>query len=536
MLSAPQVAAARADTASPLADYVRARAAASNGSNRAASADFAAALAASPENALVATEALTHAVSAGDWPLALRAAATLDRRQSLLPDARFLLIAHAFRERDWAAAQRQIAAVEREQAFGFVVPILRAWMAVESGNGDPLALLGSKGPNGAGNPYAGEHRPLIVAATGRTDGLAGMLASASAGPRAQRLRMAAAGALAAQGRKQEALRLLDGNDLRHVRALIEADQPVPGSVTRAAHGLSELLLRLSLDLHGQGLSSVALGLARLATFAAPENSQAWMLSAELLARDERAGEGAALLRQVADNDPYRSAVIDQRIRLLAEAGEGAIALIEARAAAEREEASVADLVRLGHALMDQDRPAEAADAFAAALRKRNGAPGELPEWALWLFRGGAHDEADQWPEARAALERAYSLAPEEPLVLNYLGYAQLARRENLLEAERLVREAHRLAPDNAAITDSLGWALFLKGENEEAISLLEQAAAAEPADVEINEHLGDAYFSVGRRMEARFAWTAARVHADEEDDRRLSAKIETGLTPRLAAR
>ena len=155
---------------------------------------------------------------------------------------------------------------------------------------------------------------------------------------------------------------------------------------------------------------------------------------------------------------------------------------------------------------------------------------------MWLFRGGAHDEAGDWPQAKAALETAYRLAPEQPLVLNYLGYAQLERRENMAEAERLVREAHRLAPDNPAITDSLGWALFLSGRTDEAIGLLEQAVEGAPGDVEINEHLGDAYFAAGRRVEARFAWAAARVYAEDEDAARLDAKMVAGLTPRLAAR
>ena len=106
------------------------------------------------------------------------------------------------------------------------------------------------------------------------------------------------------------------------------------------------------------------------------------------------------------------------------------------------------------------------------------------------------------PAAFAQGGQAHRLAAAEPLVLNYLGYAQLVRRENVVEAERLIRGAHRLAPTNSAITDSLGWALFLKGEREEAINLLEQAAQGAPADVEINEHLGDAYFAAGRRAGA----------------------------------
>jgi len=158
------------------------------------------------------------------------------------------------------------------------------------------------------------------------------------------------------------------------------------------------------------------------------------------------------------------------------------------------------------------------------------------EWTLWLMRGGALDQAGNWAEARDALRTAYRLAPEQPVVLNYLGYGQLIRREDPAEAERMIREAHRRAPDNAAITDSLGWALYLKGELPEAIVLLEQAAEGAPADVEINEHLGDAYFRAGRRVEARFAWAAALAYADGAVATRLRGKMETGLTPQLAAR
>ncbi|HWT11860.1 MAG TPA: tetratricopeptide repeat protein, partial [Allosphingosinicella sp.] len=301
-------------------------------------------------------------------------------------------------------------------------------------------------------------------------------------------------------------------------------------------GMAELMVRLALDMHAQDLAPVAASFARLSTYLAPESAQTWMIAAELLAQQERHEAAVALLGRVAGDDPLAGAARDQRIRLLMEADEDQRALGEARSAAEAEGASVADLVRYAEVLMDQDRPSDAARAFARALELRSDEDASYSEWALWLFRGGAHDEADDWPQARAALEQAYRLAPDQPLVLNYLGYAQLERRENLVEAERLVREAHRLAPNNGAITDSLGWALFLKGDLPEAISLLERAAESEPADVEINEHLGDAYFTAGRRVEARFAWAAARVYAEGGDAARLDAKIRTGLTPQLAAR
>ena len=488
---------------------------------------------------MIATRALTHAVEAGDWALALRAARILEAKGEMLPDARFLLVADAFRTRDWAAARRQIDAVEQEQLFAFTVPVLRAWLALGTGRGDPLAPLSNPASSGARAAYVAEHRPLLLIAAGRPEGRRLLEeAAATAGPRATRLRLAGAATLARRGDREGAMALLQGEEapLVAAREVLAAGRPLPGAVATPEAGVGELLVRLALDLHAEDLTPVASSFARLATLVAPDSSQAWMVAAELLAQQDRERHAVVLLDNVAADDPFAAAARDQRIRLLVGAGADARALTEAEAAAGAEGASVADVVRFAEVLMEQDRPAEAARAFARALDLHRRGDSAYPEWALWLFRGGAHDEAENWPEARAALERAYSLAPDQPLVLNYLGYAQLERRENMLEAERLVREAHRLAPDNAAITDSLGWALFLKGDLDEAIPLLESAAQGEPADVEINEHLGDAYFTAGRRVEARFAWAAARVYAEGEDAVRLDAKIQTGLTPQLAAR
>jgi len=529
---------ARVEPRTPLAAYVHARTAASAGALEQASAGFAAAIDNAPDNGLVAAQALAHGVTAGDWPLSLRAAATLERLGELPPDARFLLVADAFRSGDWRAARRHVDAVERERLFAFAAPVLRAWLAHGSGQGDPLAAL-PEAAGGAATAYAAEHRPLLLAAAGRPEAARLMLeGQAEGGARGLRLRLAAAGALARRGERAAALALLEGEEapLAVGRRLIAARRPVPGAVATAPAGVAELMLRIALDLNAQELTAVAASFARLATFAAPDNSHAWMIAAELLAEDDRRDLAVALLDNVAAADPFAEAARDQRIRLLLQAGEGERAQTLAEAAAAAPGASAADLVRLGEVLLDRERADEAARAFERALELRAGDESAPPEWALWLFRGGAHDEAGDWPAAKAALEQAYRLAPGQPLVLNYLGYAQLERRENMEEAERLVREAHRLAPDNAAITDSLGWALFLKGEIDEAVALLELAVEGAPADVEINEHLGDAYYSAGRRLEARYAWAAARVYAEGEAAARLDAKIEAGLTPQLAAR
>ncbi|MGZ8998882.1 MAG: tetratricopeptide repeat protein, partial [Allosphingosinicella sp.] len=360
---------------------------------------------------------------------------------------------------------------------------------------------------------------------------------AAAGGRAGRLRFAAAATLADRHKRQAAYALLDGQDPTTLaaRALIERGR-LPGAIDTPNAGLAELLVRLSLDLHSQDLTPLALSFARIALWLAPDNSETWMIAAELLAARDRENEAVRLLDRVAATDPFAAQVRDQRVRLLVQAEESERALTQASQAVASPAATTSDWVRLGEVHMAAHRPAEAAAAFARAIETHGSGDESAQLWALWLLRGGAHDEAGQWPEAKAALQEAYRLAPDQALVLNYLGYAQLEHRENVEEAERMVREAHRLAPDSAAITDSLGWALFLKGQFPEAIQLLEQAAQGEPADVEINEHLGDAYFAAGRRNEARFAWRAALVYAEGEDADRLNGKIRSGPTPRIAAR
>ena len=536
--SAVAAGARTAEERSPLSLYVQARAAASAGALDRATAGFGSAMSAAPDNELIAAQAMAHAVTAGDWALALNAARTLERRSALLPDARFLLLADAFRRRDWRVAEAQIAVVEREQLFAFTVPVLRAWLAFGSGRGDPLAALPEPGGQGAGAAYAAEHRPLLLAAMGRPEAVDQLSRAAnSAGPRGSRLRIAGAAVLLRRDRAG-ALRLLEGNGapLAAARRLVAARRPLPGAIAGADSALAELLVRLSLDLHAQELTPLAATFARLATWLAPDNSETWMVAAELLGQQGRQRIAVPLLANVGAGDPFAETVRDQRVRLLVAGGDRETALAEALAATRASSAPASDWVRLGEVYGALDRQGDAANAFGRALAVRDGDDDGGSEWTLWLMRGGALDQADNWPEALSALRNAYRLAPEQPFVLNYLGYAQLARRENVAEAERLIREAHRLAPDNAAITDSLGWALFLKGELPEAIQLLERAAEGEPADVEINEHLGDAYFTAGRRVEARFAWSAALAYAEGADATRLRAKIETGLTPQLAAR
>jgi len=534
------VASANVDEEAALQAYVRAEGADAVGTLDEASAAFAAALRAAPDNEILAAGALRQALVAGDRGLALTAARSLERAGRVAPDARLVLLADALIGRKWRPALLHVEAIEKDEIFSFMAPVLRAWIAHGSGKGDPLAILHGAAAHPLAGIYAAEHRALLLVASGEGRQGSAELVTATAAPgvHAQRLRIAAASWLARKGERERALALLEPGlaPFDAARRQIVAGKRSRGEVTTAAAGTAELLIRIAADLSGQELPELALSFARLGTFLAPDNSEAWLVTAELLGARGRHDAALAALGRIPVNDPFESVAAENRITLLAAAGRSGEALALAEAAAAADGAGVEEWVRLGGLRSEAKQAAPAAEAYARALALAQPRPlAARPEWTLWLLHGSALVEAGDWAKGKAALERAYKLAPDQAVVLNYLGYSQLERRENMDEAERLIREASRLQPDDAAITDSLGWALYLRGKYGEAIATLERAAQSEPGDAAISEHLGDAYYSAGRRYEARYAWSAALLSAQGAAAARLRAKLDLGLTPELAA-
>ena len=522
-----------------LSIYVRARAADSLGASDKAVQHYAAALASSPGNQIIAASALRQALTAGDRTLAVKAARTLDTPAGPSPEVRFVLLGEAVRTGQWPEAQRHVDAIGKDEVFSFMAPLIRAWIAVGSKQADPLALLQAGAADPLAGSYIAEHRPLILLALGRErEGLIELRNRLEArDTRTQRLRVAGAAYLAREGKRAQALALLEGESARLVsaRAWLAKHGQLSGEIATPAQGLAEYFLRIALDLQRQDVQPLALSFARLSTFLAPDQSESWLVTSTLLAAQNQNREALSVLRNVAAADPAAELVNDVRIDLLTRAGDQIEALKEAQKAVTAKNATVSDWTRLGDLYARLERNEEAAAAYSKALLQNPREGGQRPEWTLWLLLGGAREQAGQWREAKIALETAYKLAPNEPLVLNYLGYAQLERRENIGEAEKLIAEASRLQPDSAQITDSLGWAHYLRGDVKTAIQLLERAVQGEPADPAINEHLGDAYYSVGRRYEARYAWNAALVTAEARDAERIRAKIATGLTTDLAS-
>jgi len=151
-------------------------------------------------------------------------------------------------------------------------------------------------------------------------------------------------------------------------------------------------------------------------------------------------------------------------------------------------------------------------------------------WVIYYFRGVCYERSKQWDLSEADLKKALDLYPDQPQVLNYLGYSWIDQGINLDEGMRMIRKAVDQRPDDGYIVDSLGWAYYRIGNYDEAVKNLERAVELKPEDPTINDHLGDAYWRVGRTLEATFQWSHARDLKPEDDDlKKIEEKLKTGL-------
>ena len=188
---------------------------------------------------------------------------------------------------------------------------------------------------------------------------------------------------------------------------------------------------------------------------------------------------------------------------------------------------------LGDALRMAERYPEAVAAYDAAIAL---VPAPMPvHWPLYYTRGIANERAGNWPAAEADFRAALKLEPDQPLVLNYLGYSMVEKQENLDEALGMIERASKAEPDDGYITDSLGWVLYRLGRYDEAVKPMLRAVELTPDDPVINDHLGDVLWMVGRKREAEFQWRRALSFgpSDDLDMDRIRRKLEVG--PRQGA-
>ena len=471
-----------------------------------------------------------------------KAASTARRMLELDPAnelAELVVASEALKERRYGAAVRQLSAISQDSFSGITAGILRAWAMVGDNRGDDAqALMEKLGANGL-DEFLVFHRALMAEAAGDTE-LALELAERAfeAEPYVARMAEVYARMLANAGRFDEAVDVLDAFEsegLTHpiialVREPIEAGRRPGVFAANVQIGAAEMFHGIGVALSRDGSSDLALVFLRLGVYLDPGADVISLALGQLL---DIAGQHQAA-NQIYDAIPANSAMKPMAVVRVAQnldaTGDRAEAIRRLRNIVATRPDDLDAVSVLGDLLRYDEDYLAAAEVYGKALEITGG---EAPaDWRFYYVRGIAYERAKEWPKAEADFLKALELNPDQPQVLNYLGYSWIDQDLHLVRALDMIETAVAAQPQDGYIIDSLGWAFYKLDRMEEAVETLERAVMLLPNDPEINDHLGDAYWKVGRKLEARFQWNIARS-VDETGNvaERVGPKLAEGLMP-----
>ncbi len=537
-----QAVASATDVTSEYGDYLAGRFAEQKSDFRTAAMLLARVLEARPDDQQLRQRTLALSLAAGLYDQALALSRELiDAGETQRPTASELVALEAIRKGDYPAALATLAETRKTAMAHFSVPLATAW--AHAGNGDvdaALEALAELDDQSGFDRLRALHAGLILETAGRHEEALAEYQKVSEDLSQGPVRAVRAIALVYErtGRIDEARQVYSDflaanpgvttldEDLKR----LDAGGEVPAMVQGPAHGLSDGLYHLATAVRGN-VDTVALAYARMSLFLDESNELSRLVVGQILEDRGRYNEAIEELAQIGTGSSYRwqarLSMADNMEEL--ERLDEAVALLE-ELAAERPERSE-PLTKIGIYMHARKRYDEAVDAFDRALGRV--VEPRQEDWLLFYRRGMALERAKNWPRAEKDFLKALELEPDQPYVLNYLGYSWIEQGMHLQKAEGMLRKAVSLRQDDGYIVDSLGWVLYRLGEYDEAVGHLEKAVQLLPTDPIINDHLGDAYWRVGRKHEARFQWERAlRLEPEEEG---MAAKIESKLRDGLGA-
>lgn len=452
-----------------------------------------------------------------------------------------VLLADAMQREDWAAVDTLLA--DTTSLGGTVDDMVLAWSAIGAGKMSRATELFDKL---AADPETGNsalfQKALALALVGDYEGAAHILGGAE---RVLRLSqggvVAYAQVLSQLERNPDAVKLLDeafpgtqDPKLLTLRAELAAGKPVPfDAVTGARDGLAALFFDVGQTMQGETDPALVLIYARIAGHLAPDHVGAVLLAAQVYEEMGNYGLAAEAFGTIPRTDPIYPQAQFGRVSALRKIGETEAAFATLRALTDEFPNLPDTHVSLADALRWDKKYAEAIPYYdkAIALYKSENAT----QWGVYFGRGISRSQSGDWDGAVDDFRKALSLSPNQPSVLNFLGYGFVERQSNLDEALDMIKRAVAARPYDGYIRDSLGWVFFRLGRYEEALEEMERAVELEPVEPVLNDHLGDVYWAVGRKREAVFEWKRALsfitddTDLDELNPDRIRRKLELGL-------
>ncbi|HEY4473003.1 MAG TPA: tetratricopeptide repeat protein [Stellaceae bacterium] len=453
--------------------------------------------------------------------------------------AQLVLLSDRLKAGDAAGALKYAAALPTDGVHRFIAPFALAWTRVAAGDlaGADTALQGLDKFNGF-QPLKIFQLALLYDFAKQTDKAQQYYEKALAGSEQLNWRLtdAASNFDLRHGRAEQAKALYQkfsqqnaGSELASAALAARSSGATQPTIRSPADGLAEAMFDLASVLNQAETIDLSLLYARFALNLRPQFGLAQLLLADVLSAQNKPEESLTVLSEIKPNSLYYpSARLRSAINLdTLDRTDEAIAQLKTMAAEQPQ--SVATEVQLGDILRNKKRFAEAVTAYDEAIG-RAAAVGMPERWSLFYDRGVALERSGQWQRAEQDLKHALELKPEQPLVLNYLGYSWIDRGENLEEGLKMIEKAVELRPDDGYIVDSLGWAHYRMGDYAGAVEQLEKAVEVVPQDPTINDHLGDAYWQSGRLSEARYQWQRALQFGPQENEiKPIEEKLQSGL-------
>lgn len=524
---------------SGLGSYLAGRIARADRDTQAATRFYQQALASDPGNPALARRTFILLLADGQFEQARALAPFLEQSGEEASVVALLHAVDAIREERPADA---IEAIDSVPATGFVTllaPLVRGWARL--GQGDPDAGLEEfdrLGETPGLSLFADYHRALLLDTAGRDEAAVEAYGKVLAGGRSAAIRSEAAYGLflESRGRHDEA-ELFYESDIGLLALEREAGRdrvaaglvPAP-LVSSPADGVAEALYGAAAVISREDPGEAVEMYIRLALLARPEMAAAHMLLGDLLESRGRFEQAVQSYRRVPATSPYRKEALLRAAWSLNRLDRRDEAEAILRQMAAEDPYTLDPLVTLGDIFRERERFTEAAAIYSQAV-DRIRAP-STRHWPLYYSRGIAYERARNWDAAERDFLKALELQPDQPYVLNYLGYSWVDRGMRLEEARDMIVRAVAARPDDGYIVDSLGWALYRLGDFEGAVRHLERAVELSPSDPTINDHLGDAYWQVGRRAEARFQWRRTlTLDPPEEIVDQVHEKIRDGMPP-----